>query len=267
MPAADRPLRIATLRGPSAVGMVRMMDDAIRCGRPGIEVFDEPARLLGEIASGNPDLATLPAAMDGVLKGMGWRAVAIMAWGGLFVCGTDRSIRALGDLAGKTVCVMAGSTPPEMMLRRLLRKAVAGEEDKDLERNVRFDNSFSGHGELARAAMEGRCAVCILPEPFLSIALDANPGMDVLLDLSREWQAAEGSLPPVTTLYCRGTLVDDDAVRETVKALRLSCDWVKAHPDNAADLVAELGIFSDRKAIRASIGRCGFNVVNCLDGR
>lgn len=257
-------LRIATLRGPSAVGMAAMMNGAAGFADAVVDVFDEPQRLLAEMSAGNVDFAVLPTSMTGILqkKGLDYRLAAVMIWGGLYVCGADSGIGRLEDLKGRTVSVMAGGTPPELMLRHLLRKA-----GMKPGADVLFDFSSAGHRSLAEAAQEGGTQLCILSEPFLSLALEKNRRLNVLIDLGQQWRKAEGTPPPVTAFFCRGSLADGrpDVADAVVSALDRSCEWVKAHPADAARIVVERGLFSSAAAVQASVPRSGFNLVRAAD--
>lgn len=253
-------LKIAALRGPSAVEMVKMMDDAAVCGGPEIEIFDEPAQIMDAMAVGRADFAVMPTAATRILqkKGIDYRIAAIMIWGGLYVCGTDSGIKELKDLKGRTVNVMAGNTPPEMMLRQVLAKSGINPEA-----DLVFDCTFPTHKALAEAAAEGDTDLCILSEPYLSIALEANSELHILLDIAQEWKKSEASLPPVTAFFCKGSLYDSNPgkVAEMTTALEHSCEWVKTHPADAAAMVAKYGIFPEIKAIEASVPRSYFKVI------
>lgn len=246
----DKKLKIATLRGPSAVEMIRME----------AEVLDEPAQMLDEMAAGNLDFAVLPASMEAVLqkKGIDYRIAAAMIWGGLYVCGTDSGIKGIRDLKGRSISVMAGGTPPENMLRKLISEA-----GMDPDRDVAFDCRFPSHKDLYEAAEKGATELCILSEPFVSQALEANPQMHILLDIASLWQDAEGTLPCITALFCKGSLdvSAPDTATSVIDELKDSCEWVKGHPKEAAELVAAKGIFHNKKAVEASIPRSGFAIV------
>lgn len=261
--AANASLQIATLRGPSVVEMVKMIVDSEKSGDYDITVYDEPLQLLAEMASGKLDFAVLPTGMSGLLqaKGIGYHIAAIMVWGGLYVCGTDKSIASINDLKGRTIYVMGGNTPPEMMLHRLIK--AAGMEP---ETDVRFDRSYPTHKDLSKAAEDGLAELCILSEPFVSQALEANGNLHILLDIGKEWKAAEGSLPPVTAFFCKDSLdcSCNNAVEHTVAALHNSCEWVKNNPEEAAEAVVDLGLFNNKKAIQASINHSYFDVIPYL---
>lgn len=256
-------LEIATLRGPSAFEMVKMMDDACESGGPCFRVFDEPSELLGEMLKGIPDFAALPASSVDVLRSGGapYCTVAVMIRGGLFVCGTDERITALSDLEGKTVSVLGGVTPPRTMLETLLSEA-----GLDPKRDVKFDDSHPTHAGLADAAAKGVTQLCILAEPFVSMVLAANERMHVLLDLAGEWRRFKGDLPAVTVLACREPIVRSNPliVKQVVSSLKQSCEWVKANPSEAARLVCGMGIFDDKEALAASVSRSGFDLVDLM---
>lgn len=245
-------LRIASLRGPSAIGMIRMMYN--------VTLYDEPEELLPLMSAESVDFVALPSAMAEAVRNMGmdYRKAAGFVWGGLFVCGKDSSIKGIHDLRGKTIYVLAAGSPPETMLRRLM--AGAG---LDPDKDVTFCSDFPDHAGLAGAAAEGRIGLCILPEPFLSQAQENNPDLKVLLDMAQLWRKAEGCLPSVTSLFVRGSLADRDidTVRSVVRSLEESCNRVKANPREAASLAVEAGVFGNAQAIERAIPRIGFNVV------
>lgn len=262
--AANASLQIATLRGPSVVEMVKMIVDSEKSGDYDITVYDEPLQLLAEMASGKLDFAVLPTGMSGLLqaKGIGCRIAAIMIWGGLYVCGTNRSIASINDLKGRSIHVMGGNTPPEMMLRHLIK--AAGMEP---ETDVRFDRSHPTHKGLAKAAEDGLSELCILSEPFVSQALESNDNLHILLDIGKEWKAAEGSLPPVTAFFCKDSLgcSCNNVVERTVADLHNSCEWVKDNPEKAAEAVVDLGLFNNKKAVQVSINHSYFDVIPVSD--
>ena len=252
-------IRIATLRGPSAVGMVKMMDDARKCGGFETVIFDEPALLLGEMSLGKVDFAVLPTAVADSLhaRGIEYSTVAVMIRGGLFVCGRDRAIRSISDLKGRTISVMAKGSAPENMLRNLICKAGLN-PDTDVE----FDYSFVTHKALSDAAENGLTELCVLSEPFVSQVVGRNGDMHILLNVASEWQKAEGSLPSVASFLCKDSVLRDspELLLEVKSRLRQSCDWVRSHPHEAAELVCEMGVFSDVTAVERSIPNSGFDI-------
>lgn len=262
--AATASIQIATLRGPSAVEMVKMMVDSPKNGSYNITVYDEPAGLLAVMAGGKVDFAVLPTVAAKTLraKNIDYKIVATIIHGGLYICGTDRTITRINDLKGRTIHVMAGNTPPEMMLRHLI-SAGGMEPGKD----VLFDSTFPTHKALAEASANGKTELCVMSEPFVSQAVGENSNLHVLLDMAREWKNNEGSLPPVAALFCKGTTADrrPEAVKGITDELKRSCEWVKNNPEEAAEAVVDLGLFNNKKAIQASVNHSYFDVIPVSD--
>lgn len=267
-------LKIATLRGPSAVEMIKMIDDAKRYGGTQIPVFDEPGQILTEMTEGSVDFAVLPAAMDHLLRarGIAYYAAAVMIRGGLFLCGIpgatgtpdatglhgkadENTVKAL---KGTVINVLGTHTPPEQMLRHLIRKA-----GLDPDNDLSFSYDYPTHRELADAAVQGKPGLFLLPEPFLSVALEADNRLKVLLDISEEWRKAEGTLPAITALF-RKNGTDSATTARIISELERSCQWVKENPAEAAELVSKHGIFRNERAVEASIPRSGFDVVGSM---
>lgn len=259
-------IRVAALRGPSAVEMVRLMDSLRCCPDPGMEVliFDEPLLLRKEMMEGSVDFAVLPLNMAALLynRGVDYRLAAVPIWGSLYLCGSDTSVRSISDLRGRTVSLMQRGMTPDVLMRHLLES-----EGIDPDRDLTLDYRFPSHIDLANAAIASRTELCVLSEPYLSQVVAANPSLEVLVDLGAEWRRAEKMPLAETAFLCRGTLADssDPAVDSLVTALRRSADWAKVHPDSAAALSVGFGINPDRRAVEASIPRSGFEVVRAAD--
>lgn len=254
-------LRLAVLRGPSAVEAVRMIDSLTLCESLDAEVgiFDEPLQLRAEMMKGNVDFAVLPSTMAALMynKGVDYRIVAVPIWGSLFLCGTDTGVQSPEDLKGRTVNMMARGMTPDILFRHLLE--ICG---IDPDRDLTLDYRFPTHIDLANAAIAGRVEFCVLSEPYLSQVLNANPKLHLLLDLGELWRAREGIPLAETAFLCKGSLVGsrDSAIARITGSLRNSAQWVKMCPDSAAALSVKYGINPDAAAVEASIPRSGFDV-------
>lgn len=260
------PVRVAALRGPSAVEMVQLMDSLRACTDPGIgvEIFDEPLLLRKEMLEGSVDFAVLPLTMASLLynKGVDYRLAAVPIWGSLYLCGSDSSVHSISDLREKTVSVMQRGMTPDVLLRHLLES-----EGIDPQKELKLDYRFPSHIDLANAAIAGRSALCVLSEPYLSQVLAANPSFRVLLNLGEEWRRIEEMPLPETAFLCKASLADaeDPVVESVIAALERSAGWVRMHPDSAAALAVSFGINPDAGAVEASIPRSGFEVVRAAD--
>ena len=251
-------VKIATLRGPSALQMVQLIDSLSRCSdaRISVTIYDEPMQLLEEMSSGDVDFATLPVSMEEMLRGKGYGLSAVTIWGGMYLCGSASQAAGIGSLRGQTVHTLARGMAPDILLRQILEKNGLA-PDKD----VIFDYSYPTHSELLKAAMAGRTSLFLLPEPLLSQALNARPDLHIVADLAEEWMKVEQTPLPVTALFCKEALAGKDVEAAVIEAIRQSSLWVDSHPDAAADLAVRYGISSDREAVKSSIPRSAFKVV------
>lgn len=266
VPERNDGLKIAVLRGPSAVQAVRLIDSLSRNpeGRWSVSMYDEPLRLRTEMIDGAVDFAVLPTTMAALLynKGVDYRLVAVPVWGSLYLCGTDSTCHDIRNLRGQRVNVMGRGTAPDVLFRHILDG-----NGLNPDRDLTLDYSFPAHVDLANAAMAGRTRLCLLPEPFVSLAAAGGSGLTVLADMAEEWRKLHGMPLAETSLLCRGNLseADTSAVRELLGAYLRSSEWVVSHPDSAAALAVGYGIAADSSALCASIPRSRFNVIRAED--
>ena len=118
--------RIAALKGPTAMGLVKLMSDAPSSANgPLYDITlagsaDEvtPALIKGEL-----DMACVPANLAAVLYNKTEGAVQVLAvntLGVLYIVENGESVQSLADLKGKTVVAAGKGSTPEYALRYLL---------------------------------------------------------------------------------------------------------------------------------------------------
>lgn len=250
---------IASLRGPSSLGMLRVIDSI------SVPVFNEPLQVRKMMLDGSADFAVLPSNMAALLynKGVDYRLVAVSTWGTLYLCGSH-DISSWDDLKGKKVYLMAKGMTPDVLFRHLLVKnGLTPYEDVDL------DYRFPTHIDLANATTAGLADLSVISEPYLSYALMKNPSLKILMSLHDEWEKAEDIALPETAFVCKGEIADNDPelVDDIVRAYRRSAEWVNANVAEAAVLAVRHGIIADTAAARNSIPRSNIKVVDAADAR
>lgn len=254
-------LVIASLRGPSSVGMLHFIDSVSRMENADIDIqiYDEPLQVRKLMLDGSADFAVLPTTMAALLynKGMDYRVKAVPMWGTLYLCGNDTTIQCWDDLRGKKVYLMAKGMTPDVLFQFLLtQNGLAPYQDVDL------DYRFPTHIDLANATMAGRADLSVISEPYLSMALLKNPSLHILFDLDAEWNKVKGVPLAETAFLCRGNLAETkQRIDRIVGAYATSVDWVNAHPAEAAHLAVQYNIIPDSLAAFNSIPRSNLNVV------
>ncbi len=247
---------VATLKGPSAVGMIKMMDELNRYDSSGISfnILSEPVQVRKMMLEGEADFAILPMNMAAVMynKGLPYSLVAVPISGSLYLAGSNKQVKGWADLRSLKVHVMAkGMTPDALFRYLLLRNSLTPDQD------VYLDYNFPSHTELASAIAAGRAALGIITEPYLSLIMESNSEIEPLIDLSREWEKIEGYPIAETAFLVRSELLSakKDMVEEILSRYAQSTKWVNEHPDSAAALVVKYNIIPDAQAAQMSIPR------------
>ena len=125
----DTEIRIAALKGPTGMGMVKLAD---KQNYPNYTVSIEasPDALNPQIISGEVDVAAVPVNLASVLYNKldgDISVLAVSTLGVLYVVEAGSEVNSVADLAGKTVYATGQGATPEYILNYLLDKnGVAG---------------------------------------------------------------------------------------------------------------------------------------------
>ena len=276
--AEDVTVRVASLKGPTAIGLVSMMDTT--SGVPTEDTPTEPAegstgitysytisgspdQVLPQVIQGETDIALVPSNVASVLynktKG-GVKVIDVNTLGVLSVVTGDASIQAFEDLAGRTVYMSGPGSSPEYTLSYLLDQA--GIRDQ-----VQVEWK-SEHTEVASALAADPTAVGVLPEPFTTATLAQNDALSapvVLADVWDQYAGSTGSKYVMGVTVARSEFAEQHpaAVEDFLAKHAESVQYTKDDVDGAAALVVEAGIVAKEPVAKAAIPKC--NVV-CLTG-
>ena len=257
---------IAALKGPTAMGLVKLMQDSESGETSGNDYTftlagsaDEvtPALIKGEL-----DMACVPANLAAVLYGKTNGEIEVLAvntLGVLYVVENGESVQSIKDLAGKTIVAAGKGSTPEYALRYLL-----AENGIDPDSDVTIDWK-SEHSECVAALAAGQATIALLPQPFVTVAQGKIEGLRMALDLNAEWDALDNGSALITgVIVGRRAVVEENpaAVNEFLKDYAASVDWVNANTAEAAALIGEYGIV-DAAVAEKALPYC--NIV-CLTG-
>ena len=277
----DVVVRVASLKGPTTIGLVKMMDTTSGIPTDGAAlpadnsakkgsgityayaVSASPDELLPQIIQGKVDIACVPSNVGSVLynKTEGKiRVIDVNTLGVLSVVTGDSSVAKFEDLAGKTVYVSGKGSSPEYVLDFLLGKAGIADAV-----TVEWK---SEHAEVAAVLASDPKAVGILPQPFTTATLVQNSSLKAPIDLTDVWKkyAKDGSEFVMGTTIVRAAFADEhpQAVADFLKRHAKSVKQVNADPKSAASLVVKAGIVAKEPIALKAIPQC--NVV-CITGK
>jgi NitT/TauT family transport system substrate-binding protein len=258
----------ATLKGPSAMAMINMIENKPLLGnniQTVFEIKNEPNQVKTMIMEGIPDFAVVPATMAALLynKGQDYILAAIPVWGTLYLFGGDTSIHSWDDLKGKRVSIMGKGNTPDVLFR-YLAKANGIDPEKDFQ----LDYSFPGHIELANAIASGISDLGVISEPMVSLVQQKNQKVKPLIDLNLEWEKQFGDSIPFaqTALLVKKEFLkaQPEMVEEYLLKLEECISWVNKNPNEAAALIKKYEILPDSALAVLSIPRCNIKFGSVL---
>lgn len=261
-------VRVGSLKGPTSMGLVYLMDKAQKGETENHYEFTMTGaadELVGKIASGDLDIALIPANVASVLYTKTQKNVTVLdinTLGVLYVVASDDSIASVADLKGKTVYMTGKGTTPEYVMNYLLKENGLAAGDVDLQ----FKSEAT---EVASLLKENPEAIGVLPQPFATAACIQNEALKPVVDLTEAWNALNqdsGSM-----LVTGVTIVRSDFLRENRAPIQMfledhreSAQYAVDHVDETAELVAAAGIVEKAPIAKKALPYC--NIV-CMTGQ
>ena len=250
---AEEQVQVAGLKGPTAMGMVKLMEDGGEAYAFTIaSAVDEITPML---LRGTADIAAVPANLAAVLYNNtngGVRVLAVNTLGVLYIVENGDTVKSVEDLRGRTIYASGKGATPEYALDYVLEKNGI-DPDKDVTIEYK-----SEHAECLAALTAHENAIALLPQPFVTTAQSKVESIRIALDLTQEWDKAQaGEASPSSlvmgVLVARTAFIEENpqAVSDFLDAYKASVDYVNAHTEEAAVLVAKYDIAPEAVARKA----------------
>lgn len=259
----DTVVRIGSLKGPTTIGIVNLMDKASKGESEGNYEFTMAAaadEITAKVVSGDLDIALVPANLASVLYNKtqgGVTAIDINTLGVLYCVTGDSSVKSIKDLAGKTVITTGQGATPEYSLRYLL------DQNGITDCTIEFKSEAT---EVAAVLAEDPTQIAVLPQPFVTVACAQNEAIAPAFALEDEWQTLTDGLGMVTGV----TIVRNDFLKEHPAAVstfisehQASVNAANSDLDTTAALVVANDIIGKEPIAKKAIPSC--NVV-CITG-
>lgn len=234
-------IKVAALKGPTAMGMTKLMDDDEKENLPYEFTIAAAADELSPlIAQGKVDIACVPANLGAVLykKTEGKiQALAVNTLGVLYLCENDETVKSIADLKGKTIYSAGKGATPEYALNFILKS-------NGLENDVNIEWK-SEHAECLAALLANENSVAMLPQPFVTTAQMKNEGVRVAIDLNDAWNDLGLSSSLLTGIVVvRKEFAENypEATKDFLNRYSASVKFVNENIDEAAELVGKYDI-------------------------
>lgn len=247
-------LKIVALKGPTAMGLVKLMYDSEMAGEDAkyeFEIKASPDEISPMVAQGAADIFCVPANLAAVLanKTEGKvQAIAVNTLGVLYICENGETVKSIADLKGKTIYSAGKGSTPEYALNFILKS-----NGIDPEKDVTIEWK-SEHAECLEAMLKGTNCVAMLPQPFVTTAQTKNDKVRVAIDLNDAWDdlGLDSSLITGAAIV-RTELAENEPekVNFFLQDYEKSVDYVNSKVDEAAELVGKYDIVPEAVAKKA----------------
>ncbi|MDR1070292.1 MAG: ABC transporter substrate-binding protein [Gracilibacteraceae bacterium] len=256
-PAAPIDVNIGALKGPTAMGMVKMMADsdagALTDNNYNFKIFAAIDEVTPALVQGELDIAAVPANLSSVLYNnadAGVRVLAINTLGVLYIVENGETVQSIGDLAGKTVYASGKGATPEFALRYIL-------QENGLSDSVTLE-WLPEHAACVSAITSDPSGIAMLPQPFVATAQAQNSDLRAALDLTAEWDKLQTGAPAPSALITGVIVARTEFVRENPDAVNAFLDHYKdsvafaqSDPAAAAELIGGYDIVPAAVALKA----------------
>lgn len=263
-------VNVTALKGPTAMGMVSLMDD-VDNGKVDSENYKFTiAASIDEvtpaISQGETDIAAVPANVASVLYNKlegGVQVLAVNTLGVLYIVENGDTVQSAADLKGKTIYASGKGATPEYALNYILQQ-----NGLDPAADVTIEWK-SEHSECVAALAQDPSGIAMLPQPFVTTAQMKNPDLRVALDLTEEWDKVQEDaqepgalLTGVVVVRTEFAKENPEAVSDFLERYKASVVFVNENVDEAAQLVGQYDIVTTEVA-QTAIPEC--NIV-CITG-
>lgn len=263
-------VRVGSLKGPTSMGLVFMMEMA-EGGKTEnqyeftmVTAADE---LLPKLIGKEVDIALVPANVASILYNQTGGKVSVIdinTLGVLYVMSGDASIQSMEDLRGRTVYMTGKGTTPDYVFQYLL-------DSYGLTGDVALEFK-SEPAEVAALLVQQPEAVGVLPQPFATVAsIQSDAKVTALLDLNQEWETAQEKEDGKSRLVTGVTVVRNEFLEEHPEAVSLflkdhekSAAYTKEQADHTAELVVKAGIIEKEPIAKAALPYCS---IVCITGQ
>lgn len=259
---------IASLKGPTTMGLVGLMDDAAT-GKAAedyqVTMYGAPDEVVPLVAQGKVDMALIPSNMAAVLynktkdSDAALSVLAINTLGVLNIVESGDTVKSIADLKGKTIYSTGKGASPEYVLNYLLTQAgLTPGKDVDVQ-------YLSEHTEVVAQLTTHPGSIGVLPQPFVTIAEAKSPDLRTALDLTQEWAKVSPDSQLITgVVVVRNAFAQEhpEAVTQFMEDYSASTQWVNSSPAEAAPLIVDAGIVPDPALAEKAIPHCYITFVS-----
>lgn len=252
---ATEPINVAVLKGPTGMGMAKLMKDneeKTSLNPYNFQISATADEIVSNLAKGTIDVAAVPANLASVLynKTEGEiTAAAINTLGVLYIVETGEEITSIKDLKGKTIYSMGKGTTPEYSLNYILEQnGIDPNKDVTIEYKSEASETASA---LLSSGEENKIA--LLPEPFVTSVKAKNGKIRTAVNLGEEWEKINGAKLVTGVIIVRNEFLENNkgAFDTFMSEYKTSTEFINTNIEEGAKIVGKYGIVPEAIAKQA----------------
>lgn len=253
-------IRIAGLKGPTSIGLVKVMDD----GKYEFSLHGSADEVTPMLVKGELDMAAVPSNLASVLYNNTEGEIVLLAintLGVIYIVDKGLDIRSISDLKGQTIYATGKGSTPEYALRYIL-----SENGIDPDNDVTLEFRSEPTEVVSILSSEEKCAA-MLPQPYVTVAQGKVGGLSAAIDLTKAWDDLNNGSKLITgVLAARKDFVTEhpEAVRKFLEDYKASVDYVLSDTKGAAKLCEKYDIVKAAVAEKA-IPYCNITFISGED--
>lgn len=257
-------VRIAALKGPTTMGLVKLwqdQDEGTAKGNYEFQMLTGADEIMPRLIKGDVDIALLPANAAAVLYQKSEGAIEVIdinTLGVLYLVSGQDSVISVDDLKGKTIYLTGKGTTPDYVLQYLLAQHNISADEVNLEYK-------SEAAEVAVLLKENPDSIGLLPQPFVTAACAQNETLSVVMDLNVEWENLNEGKGIVTgvTVVRKGFLEEHpEAVALFMEEHRASAEFAGTNTEETAELVVARGIIEKAPVAAKALPACHITYID-----
>lgn len=243
--AGSSAIRIAGLKGPTSMGLVKLMNDSEEGKASNSYEFTMAAaadEITPKLIKGDLDMAAVPANLASVLYSKTQGKVVVLnvnTLGVTYIVENGKAINSVADLKGKTIYGTGKGSIPEYALRFVLKKNGL-DPDKDVKLEWKSEPT-----EVVALMKQQKDVVAMLPQPFVTVAAGQVENYRVALSITDEWAKQDKESKFITgVMVARKDFVEQnkDKVAAFLKEYEASIKFANENVEDAAKLVEKYDI-------------------------
>lgn len=247
-------IRVASLKGPTSIGLVKLMEDNENGESQNKHEFFVAAtadEIVAKLGKGEIDVAAIPANLSSVLYNKlegNISVAAINTLSVLYIVENSESLNTLEDLKGKIIYSTGKGTTPEHVLNYVLK-----ENGIDPEKDVIIEYK-SESTEVATILASQENVVAFLPQPFITASQMKNDKIKIAFSMEEEWQKLNKNQSQVTgVVVVRDEFLEknQEAFNKFLDEYEKSVEYANTNIEETAKLVGELDIIPEAVAVKA----------------